>query len=61
MAYTRALEVLPAQVASVVRAVVIDDATPTQAAGELPSKGLERLQEGLDKLADHYGFERDRI
>jgi hypothetical protein len=60
-AYVRALEVLPAQIATVVRSVVIDDVTPTQATSDVPSKGLERLQEGLNRLADHYGFERDKI
>jgi len=60
-AYVRAFEVLPAQIASVVRSVVIDDTTPTQATSEVPSKGLARLRAGLDMLADHYGFERERI
>jgi len=61
VAYVRALEVLPVQLANVVRNVVVDDCTPTQAVAEEYGRGLSRLQEGLDKLADHYGFERDKI
>jgi hypothetical protein len=59
-AYTEAMDSLPGALAVLVRSVVIDDQTPTQASDYI-GRGLSRLQEGLDKLADHYGFERNAV
>jgi hypothetical protein len=63
VAYTAAIEALPNNVASVTRRGVIDDEPPTNAqyAIAAQTRGLSLLQEGLDKLADHYGFDRDVI